>query len=243
MVYKLIIESQDIREVQSAVEILQSYLNPKVHDPSQLTIDDNVSLRPLIGDTVQPTVPLTIVPTGVAVDVTGVPWNPNLHSGSRKMNADGSWKKKKNFGGETTEVTPVAPVVAQPVTPLVTPPAPTVAVAPPQFAQQSSQPIVVTQPAVVEQPTYQNIPTIPQSNERPALDYQSFKNDLPMVMTRLISSGQIKQNYVDDLLKYFGIQQFYQVLGSEKHCIDLFNVLAQQGFITKVGDYPPTGVQ
>jgi hypothetical protein len=246
MVYKLLVISKNINEIQEAVAKLSgdvvTHNIPKTVDvprASEITVGIPVVVAPqapqgIVAATNSP------VPAGVTVDVTGTPWNPEMHSSSKKMNADGSWKKKKNFtGAETAAPVASAPQAVQ-AAPLVAPPAPTVQVAVPQFAPQVAQPAPQPQVQAVAQPTYQNIPTIPQSNERPALDYQSFKNDLPMTMTRLISSGQVKQDYVDQLNKYFGIQQIYNVLGDERKCMELFDVLCKQGFITKIGDYPPS---
>lgn len=73
-------------------------------------------------------------PNAPATDKLGAAWDANIHSSSKKMNADGTWKKRK--GGPASPVAaapvvsavpqapvPVPPVAAAPMPPAV-PPAP-----------------------------------------------------------------------------------------------------------------------
>jgi hypothetical protein len=182
------------------------------------------------------------------VDVTGAQWNPTIHtSGKQRKNADGSWKKRR--GGPELDVTvpqqsvpqvqPVqytAPILDTPVH--VAPPPPTVRVqSPPPFdvssLTQRTQAVVA--PTHVEVPTYNNISVPPQIGQKPAHDFQSFKDNLMQTITNLITSGKLQQTYVADLNKYFGFEHIHNALGNEKKCMELFEVLCQQDFITRVG--------
>lgn len=70
----------------------------------------------------QTTVPAPGLPTAPAHDSRGFPWDERIHSGNKTINADGTWKKRKNVPDTTTAaveqelaaggrtVTPTAPL-------------------------------------------------------------------------------------------------------------------------------------
>jgi hypothetical protein len=42
-----------------------------------------------------------VAPTGVTLDTAGLPWDARIHTGSRAMNADGSWRRKRGVDEAT----------------------------------------------------------------------------------------------------------------------------------------------
>lgn len=90
---------------------------------------------------------------GVELDKNGLPWNEEIHSSSRKQNADGTWRMKKGVSdakvAEVTAIlrqnaaapaTPVAALPTAPALPTVTQPGPVlpalpVAAAPSEYDQ------------------------------------------------------------------------------------------------------------
>ena len=139
----------------------------------------------------------------------------------------------------TTAVIPseVVRVPIQPVAPIVPMSAP--AFIPPQAPQQPIAapvvaPVVVQAPAPVAQPI-----------GRQAHSYATFKSNLNSILTNLINEGKIDRVYLDGMTKWLKEQfiadgltipmdHIWNVIGSEKHTMILFNEFAKHGFITAI---------
>lgn len=101
------------------------------------------------GNMTEPSIPnITVEVQGKELDKNNLPWDERIHAGSKKQNANGSWKKRKGVDDETINAVeaelkgnvpsvaatfvapaPVTPIIAQspaamPVTPIIAQPAP-----------------------------------------------------------------------------------------------------------------------
>lgn len=197
--------------------------------------------------------------TRIGLDSRNIPWDERVHSSSKAFNKDGTWRLKRGVDDALVKaveadlknvdlmatiavvppppVVPAAPVPAAPPVHLVAPVAdsfkypPLAAVAPP-----------VEKPRDVA-PIYDNVP-IPSGN-RPAHSYATFKMNFNHVMNGLILEGKIDQEYIAQVVAYYKEQfktdglsipmnYIWNLTASEKHCLDFFERLIQQGFITEV---------
>lgn len=180
--------------------------------------------------------PAASSPVGNAseVDVKGMPHLLEIHSANKSKNLDGSWRYKRGvddatiaaiesqYKGATPAPAPVAPPILPPA---VTLPPLAQPVAPPQvFA-----PVVVAPPVEVAAPA----PT-PMASITPAHTLATFKNNLTELLAQFINEGKINQEYIASLCAYFEVKDIWNVLASEKKCIELYESFIKAGLITEV---------
>lgn len=114
-------------------------------------------------------------------------------------------------------------------------PAPTVQVeapyqAAPQVAQQQSAPLNMLGPAPAQE--YQAIP-IP-GGARMAHTFETFQNNIATIFANLINEKKFDQPYVEQLKKFFKVQEIWQITASQKNTRMLYEEFANMGFITKM---------
>lgn len=198
--------------------------------------------------------------TTTQLDSEGLPWDKRIHSSSKALNKDGTWRLRKNIKQELVEQvvaelrakTPSVATASSPGTvpsstvPQATQPAPQVA-APtipsqtsfpgaaqgPQGGQAVQTPVgFQSQPAVA--PT-NVVPMIPQPQAaKPAHNFQTFSANFIPTIAELIKRGDIDQTYVDQLCTYFGVKQIWELTAYPDKLGELFNTWAQTGIITAV---------
>lgn len=145
---------QELRKAKEVLALLKSMSNAPGRDAAETDDDDMPSSSvfsgaPLPVGAVAPPPPAAVA---LEFDVTNLPWDARIHSGTKGKNKDGSWKARKNLDDVTkTAVTtelravhsaPVAPpptAVAPPPPPatlqtVVPPPGPPAIVPPPPAA-------------------------------------------------------------------------------------------------------------
>jgi len=156
------------------------------------------------------------------VDSAGVIYDRKIHSSSRNVTSDGTWRSKR-----TTKN--VQPEVVQ-APPMVIPPAPVAAVQVevPTFVQ----PVVVVEKPV-QKPKYEEIP-IP-AGTRPAYDLASFTNNLNLIFANLIHEGKIDRPYVESLKKHFEVKEIWNITADGKKTAELYDLFGKYGLITAMG--------
>lgn len=188
-------------------------------------------------------------------DGKGFPYDERIHSAAKSLNKDGTWRLKRGvsddmvrqvedeFYSKNPRPSAMTPMVETPVV-IPPPPAPTVHVETPVFQPQAAPvaPVVVpvTMPTVVANPhvvqpapaQYENI-QIPQGT-RPAHSYATFKANFTMVLAQLVNDGKITQEYIKSLKDHFGVKEVWNILASEKQCIEVFETFGKHGLITVI---------
>jgi hypothetical protein len=175
------------------------------------------------------------------VDASGALWNAAIHASTRNKTKDGMWKKKKVY----TEKTAAAPQTMQPA------PAQALHIPPPSMdigipsgpqvhVQFHPAPQAPVAPPVVQAPVQQVVPVQKYENvqvpagTRPAHSLISFKNNLTLIIAQLITEKKIDQNYVQQMKNYFQVKEIWNILQSERQCIEMYDEFAKHGFITQV---------
>lgn len=139
-----------------------------------------------------------VKPSGIEVDSEGLPWDARIHSSSRNLNADGSWRLRRNLNpdiltqvmAELKKTMGTREVMAQVNTPL-----------PP-----SATPVAVPAPPVVISP-----PLPPATGISPpvgAAPIASGGNKFPALMKGIVAmktAGSLKDNQVKETLDAFNI--------------------------------------
>jgi hypothetical protein len=186
-----------------------------------------------------PPATIQITHSGQEVDQRGVPWDARIHSATKALTRDGSWRARR--GADDTLVRqieresrmsaptiPAIPVVSViPDIPVIPPSAPVVSVPPlPEPAPAAPVPQV----AVI---SYDPI-KIPEST-KPAHSIDSFRGNFVQTMMGLIKDGVISQSYIESLNQYFGTKQIWEVTKNEAQVGEIFEQFCALGFITKVG--------
>lgn len=207
-------------------------------------------ILPLVIPHRQPYAPPVINAPGAELDSRGLRYDSRIHAATKSFNKDGSWRNRRGVD-ETLIAQVEAELRGQPHSPaplaVPPPPAPTITVELPKFDLQNpvnmqGQPVTnpwestVKPEAVPAQPmvaaNYENV-LIPQGM-RPAHSLSTFKNNLTLILAKLITEKKIDQTYVRQLCDYFQIKEIWNVLASERHCIELYNTFGELGFITKM---------
>ena len=150
-------------------------------------------------------------PTSSDVDKNGLPWDERIHSPSKAVNQDGSWRGKKGVTAEekaavTAELTAQPQIQTNPEDrqdpAAVTPPMPTMQPAP--TPPQAATPMPVMQPqATPPIPTMQPAPIPPQAaapmpvvDQAPAANpQQSFQNFMQTLAPQM-QSGVVDTNHL-----------------------------------------------
>ena len=209
--------------------------HPDIHEP---IIQEQLA-EPVPADILQ-----AAAPAGqVELDNRGMPWDKRIHASSKNRVANGNWRNKRGVDdallaqveAEIQElsapvevaVTPIdCPVTRAPLTNPVTgsPAQPIVApVAPVEPVKQNTAPganVYVNQPPIVGQ--------------KPAHSFETFKANAMPTVAALMAEGKLNQVYLDSLNKYFGVEQFFQILQNDAQLKELFDTFCSSGLITKV---------
>jgi len=138
------------------------------------------------------------------LDSEGIPWDKRIHASSKKQNADGRWKAKR--GVELSLVDQVKAELGTTVTAVQTPvevPPQNTAVQMPNFAIQNGHTL------------------------------QTFTENFPMIISGLISTGKITQDYVNQLKSYFQVDEIWNVTPEQKAV--MFQNFTEHKLITQVG--------
>ena len=182
------------------------------------------------------------------VDSKGVIYDPAIHSANRSLNTNGTWRLRRGVDKTKIQQTVAAPepFVAPP------PPVPTVAVEPVVFAAPPVAQVLTPvnnppMPAAVDfskpepflppqaptaTPQYDAVPV--PAGVRPAHTLATFKNNLPMIFAHLINEKKITQEYIEQLKAHFQVKEVWNIMGSEKQCLELYQSFGEYGFITRV---------
>jgi hypothetical protein len=175
-----------------------------------------------------------------------MPHDSRIHSEKKSKNLDGTWRYKRGVADEAIAVienalkgttvhavaAPVPAIVAPP--PAVTTPAPVTLpplaqpVAPPQVAAPVVAHAVIVEQAFTPPPARMAAPT------KPAHTLATFKNNLTELLAQFINEGKINQEYVKSLCDYFKIKDIWNVLASERQCMELFDVFVKADFVTRI---------
>jgi len=248
--YSVTVKGRDLNELKKAVSDIHQELQQGVVG-GKVVKDLDVSLKEeMVKPAVEVNVPATQAPVGdVEVDSEGLPWDKRIHASSRNTVKDGTWRIKRGVSDEVVKevkdelrqrmqqranptpvpqapITQNTPVVNSPVVPIVesSEPAPTL---------QAAQAPVVEQPPVVEPVAQQSAPALNIPTMGGGHTLHSFKENMPMVITNLISEGKIDQDYINQLKGYFQVDQIWNINDQQKS--DLFDNFVQHGLIVKVG--------
>lgn len=234
--YRLIIAAENIKTDEDNEPIIeddaQLQLSPALNHAEPEEPKHHIFK---VMDDIAPSFSKPVAVSNGDVDSRGIPYDARIHASSRNFNKDGSWRNKRGLDDALLNKVEaeLRQVDVQKVNATMVPPPPTTTVvvephpmAKPIVNQIENTPVITAVPKYEEMP----IPTI----TRPAHSLGSFKNNLTTLLAHLINEEKIDQNYIDELKKYFGIKEIWNVLGSEKQCTELYNTFAQCGFITAV---------
>lgn len=183
-------------------------------------------------------------------DTTGMIWDARIHSSSKGVNKDGSWRYRRNI--EDSYIRQIeAEIRGQgPAATVHVPPAPTPTVAVPTFSPDTTMrqdsagqniypPLNAVVPTLAT-PSHQHAPVNSYENVqvpkgiRPAHSLVTFKNNLSIIIADLINEGKITPQFIQDMKAYFKVQEIWNILASEVMCIELYNTFVKYEFITRV---------
>lgn len=181
--------------------------------------------------------PMTATATVVETDITGAAWNAELHASTKTKNADGSWKKRKGAGkleAVAAEVTAALPIHNPAIPFAPPPPPPTVAVAMPAFPTPAA-PVAQPVPQQVAPPQAVNYENVTQPQEQKAAHtFESFRDNLYMVVSTLISQKKLTPEYVQQMNAHYKLGQIWEATANENICRAVFKTLCDGGFITEL---------
>lgn len=191
------------------------------------------------------------------LDADGLPWDSRIHSSNKEKKTDGTWRKRRGMNDAALIAQVEAELRAK--APSVPAAAPTAKAVPPfgSMVPEQYQQHVNPAPAAVAPPT---IPTTahrvempeapalaqinPQPFQQPApvqalppntYDFQTFKKELVMILSRLANEGKLPLTWVQENRAAFGGAEVWEWEKNDVACAQLFELFAQWGFINKVG--------
>lgn len=168
------------------------------------------------------------------VDKAGVPWDPNIHSSSKALTKDGTWRMRRGLDPQV-----LAQVRGEKAVEHVMQHAQAAAEGPTRTQthivaamQEAPMPFV---PAPIPQaaPVQHAEPVYTQSGVH-AHTFQSFKDNLVEVFAALVKEGKIDQAYIDQLKKYFEIKEIWNLWASEKKLSELFENFCGANLIQRI---------
>ena len=245
--YQVVCKGRTIAELKESVEdCLAELMDGKIGSGFQKDLDVKSMFHPsLIADDMEevespfrPTNAAALAPhvveelksftegdaTLVGLDSEGIPWHESVHSSSKNFNKDGTWRVRKGvekdvvakyYSQFTKKAEPALVSVAMTSIPNNT-------VAQPELPTHGA-----TTPTNVP-PTLPSMPTMSHGHT-----FETFSANFHTVLANLIAEKKISQEYVNDLLKFFQIDQIWKA--TEDHKLACFNQWADLGFIQKVG--------
>lgn len=185
----------------------------------------------------QQTVATSTTVGSTELDSRGLPWDVRIHSKERSRNKDESWRYKRGVEDEIVKqveaelklTLPAANLTHTPLQPVPTVENVVPFVAPPQLAPQVF--VAPVAPVVQQAPPP---PPTPMPSVKPAHSLISFKNNLTLILAQFVNEGKIDQAYIDSLKTHFGVKEIWNILASEKQCIELYEMFIHIGFVTRV---------
>lgn len=183
----------------------------------------------------------------IAFDSRGIRWNAEIHSSSKGLNKDGSWRTRRNVDAKTVSKVEAAsiPVVSSPVVApavaFISPPSPTVIAVPPPLPTVIAVPSIPTSvpiAAIAAPIATPEIAPLPQfdafaATRKQAHDFASFKATLIPSLAKLVDDGRLTPSYINDLKTYFKVKEIWQV--DDNQLGEMFEQFAGAGLINKVG--------
>jgi len=149
------------------------------------------------------------------LDSEGLPWDARIHASSKAKVKDGTWRLKRGVDDVTAyQIKLELHALMKKSGTVVAPAAPVQAVAP-------AAPVQAVAPAIPA-----TLPTINAGHT-----FETFKVNFPMILGTLISEGKVNQEYVEQLKKYFGVAEIWNINDEQK--LQLFENFANFGFIQK----------
>lgn len=145
-----------------------------------------------------------VAETNHQVDSEGCPWDERLHASTKTQTAQGVWKKKRNLDNAILNAV---------------------------RAEIMGTPVVETAP-VVEAPAAMPAMVQPPLMNTGGHTLESFSQNLPMVVSSLITEGKVNQEYINQLKGYFGVAEIWQVNDQQKS--EMFSTFVAAGLITQV---------
>lgn len=185
-------------------------------------------------------------------DAKGLPWDARIHSSSKALNKDNTWRYKKGLDdGIKAQVeaqlrqlpapnaTPIAVPVVVPTIPIELPNFAPAAVQQAPIVQQPSLAVVspAAAPAQAEPSKYDEVP-IPKG-QRPVHTLTTFGANLfagQMLINTLINEGKITTEYLGTLTTHFKLDNFWDIIEpkNKSMLVDLYVAFKQAGFITDI---------
>lgn len=173
------------------------------------------------------------------LDSRGIPWDARIHSASKALNKDGSWRSRRGADDnavrqiESQLKTGMEMVQAAPAYPQV--PAAPVAPAIPQNLAQSFTPKIVEQPKPAPEVNYAPPIMVAPEASKPAHSFETFKANFVPTMSGLVIAGKINQGYIEQLKAYFKVNEIFDLIKSDQQLSELFETLCSSGLITRIG--------
>lgn len=231
---------QKINRVQEELNEREGYVAAQPVLPFiSLSAPEQTIECPVIVPSLPPltTFPITNTVTAGELDIKGMPHDLRIHSEKKSKNLDGSWRYKRGVGDadiNAVEAQLRGGVVSQTHAVLPSFPPPPAVTTAPTFVAPIAPPQAVIAPIVVVPVEPVIIPAAPQIGVKPAHSLHTFKNNLTELLAQFINEGKINQDYVASLCDYFKIKDIWNVLASERQCVELFDVFVKAGFVTRI---------
>lgn len=184
------------------------------------------------------------------LDSRGFPWDSRIHSASKALNKDKTWRYRR--GVEESTIAKVEAelrgAASQPINSDRTPGVPAVEpknvllqdtglppVAREELPQVFQQAAPVTPPPVAA-PVSTPVPSTPQmmSDVAPAHTLETFSKQFPQVMAQLSMSGKITPDYINKLKQFFGVNEIWEVMKNSEQLAQMYNQFCQINLITRV---------
>lgn len=255
--YKIVIGGKTVEELKKNLAALNAGLNA-VTEISVTTDEEEdeeefreapANYEPVIGPAAPaPGASLPEIPTRVtrpaelavaaepqkvpAFDSRGLPWDARVHSASKALKGDGSWRVRRGIDDDTlraVEATLPRNGVAAPVQAPIPAPIPAPVQAPQQVIPVQHVQTVAAIPQVHEQ-KYESIP-IPTMH-KPAHDLASFRAQLIPTLSKLVDQGKLTQEYLNQLKAYFKVDEIWNL--NDAQLAEMLEQFSQAGLVTKV---------
>lgn len=150
-------------------------------------------------------------PNAPAIDKDGFPWDERIHSGNKKMNADGTWRKKRGVSAEQVKqveaelkstAAPVAMPTQQPTE--QTPAAPVAMPTPQQPMQPATAPAAT--PAAMPMPANPEPAAAAPQQPVAEMDFMQFMQSLANLMNKQDANGMplVDYNYLNKIKDEIG---------------------------------------
>ena len=233
--YQVTVKGRNLAELKSAVADINVELNAgrtplgTTKDMSEVEVEETT---PVVETQVEAPAPTPAVEDVNLdeLDSEGCPWDERIHAKTRTQTAEGIWKKARGLDVDKYEKikseliatvkllsnpTPIPPMPVNETTPVV------------EKQVEAPAPTPAPEPTPTPEPT----PAMPQMTTG-GHTLQSFSQNLPMVISGLITEGKVSAEYIEQLKSYFGVSEIWDVNETQK--AEMFEAFSGAGFIQKV---------